>query len=657
MNKTMGLRGLVVLLALVALYLVYQQGLSGPLFYDDFANLEGLANISGWESAWQFIVNGMAGPLGRPVALASFALQSGAWPENSAALLQFNIIIHVINAVLIGLLGYACVRVADARMAPAKVFWAAFLAAALWAGLPLLASTSLITVQRMTGLAALFSLVGLIGYVWAYRLYAHNPVKALVVQMALLGIGTLLSMLAKENGALTPLYALVIDFILRGSALRGGRHWAERTRFAILLLGLVVILVFLSPIARDYLSVSETRGYSVLQRLQVQVVVLWDYLRAVFAPIPSLFGPFHDDYLPTVDGHTVGLAILAWLAVLGVAVWLFAAGYSRWVLFAVLWFLVGHLLESTSILLELYFEHRNYLPVYGICLALAVAAMNAPSRYRFGALLLFCAFGILQWLVLLSVTTTWGEPRKAAELWAYERPASSRAVTHAVFVELSKDNDKELASLNLQYINRQRYEHVLNLLDRTSEHCDGCLSARLQAVSYACKLQAYDEAGERLRESLASAPVAKTPRAVVDGLFNIRELIQKESCGDLASEDLLRLINALSRNQLFQIDHISARLYFLAATVSEDMGNMAGRDQYLQQAEAASPVALPVLQYQVNTAIDSGEYQVALNAIERRRPAVVGNQGVMNAQVLDSMRAQVEGAMPKSQAEGPEFEK
>ncbi|WP_296270153.1 hypothetical protein [Pseudomonas sp. UBA6323] len=638
--KSTWFRCLLVLLALAALFLVYRQGVGGALFYDDYGNLEGLAGISDWSSVKSFIFNGISGPLGRPIALASFVPQAQGWPSNSAEILLVNIFIHLVNAVLIGALGYLCVRALSATTTCHKAFRIAFLSAFLWACLPLLASTTLIAIQRMTGLAAMFSLIGLVGYTWSYRLYVRTPICAFFVQMTILGLGTLLAMFTKENGLLTPLYALVIELSLRGRGGQATPHWLDKVRLSILVMALIIVLVYLSPVFHDYFVISEVRGYSVWERLQVQVVILWEYMRAFVAPLPSLFGPFHDDYAHTLSGFSSSVAALAWLAVLGVAVWLFLAGRTKWVFFAVLWFAFGHLLESTSIMLELYFEHRNYLPVYGFCLALAVGVQNVPDRYRGAAILVFAAFCCLQLLVLWSVVSVWGEPRKAAELWASERPASSRAVTHAVLLELSSTSE-QAAELNVRFISRQRYEHVLSLLDRTIKSCSGCVSARLQSVSYACKLQKYDEAEARLQEARHFALTAKEPRAVVDGLFNIRELIQQGECGSLSNEDLLDLVEALSGSRLFQIDHISTRLYFLMGAIAEDKGDNKVRDEYLAKAEDASPVALPVLEYQVYAALASGQHQRALDAIDRRYAAIKSDGGIMTRQILDAMREDV----------------
>ena len=48
--------------------------------------------------------------------------------------------------------------------------------------------------------------------------------------------------------------------------------------------------------------------------------------------------------------------------------------------FAVFWFLGGHILESTVVPLELYIEHRNYLPLLGPIFAVIYFAVQQETR-------------------------------------------------------------------------------------------------------------------------------------------------------------------------------------------------------------------------------------------------------------------------------------
>lgn len=628
----------ITLITLLVIYAIYRLGVTGALFYDDYGNLEGLASIGSWSDIKQFVFGGIAGPLGRPIALLSFIPHAAGWPDNSEAILTVNVWLHLINALLLGGVGYMLLGLAGPRYRPQR-FKIAFCAALLWAVMPLLASSTLIAIQRMTGLSAFFGLLGLLAFVWGYRYQYQRPAFAFIVQMGGLGIGTLLSMLAKENGALIPLYALLIDVFIV-APLKPVNPWLQRIRRGILGLGLLSILVYLSPLLHDYSAVSEVRGYSVWDRLQTQVVVLWQYLRAAFIPMPSLYGPFHDYRGADYSGWVSFYAFAAWMISLAVCFWI-ARSYSRWPLFALLWYLVGHLVESTSIMLEIYFEHRNYLPLYGFCLAVAVGVASVGERYKKLALVFFLLYVSLQLSVLFFVTSMWGKPDQAAEVWAHEQPASSRAVLHAVFLELG-GSASDTASLNNQFILRQRYEHAIERLDRTSTSCETCLGVRAQAVVYSCLLSREDEVGKRVTDMIAVADTGKDTRVVIDSLFRLRELVNAGRCDSLQHSKLLELIQQLALNPLFRIDHILTRLYFIAAAIEEDLNNTLGRDEFLRLAEKASPVALPVLQYQLKIAYDGEDLAAAKAAIERRYAFVGLGSGVMTEKLLNEMLADVE---------------
>jgi uncharacterized membrane protein YhfC len=88
-----------------------------------------------------------------------------------------------------------------------------------------------------------------------------------------------------------------------------------------------------------------------------------DYLSLLWLPRPFSSGLFNDQYAASTSLiHPLSTlwALLAMVALISGA-WWFRRRYPAWSL-AVLFFFAGHLLESTSIPLELYFEHRNYVP-------------------------------------------------------------------------------------------------------------------------------------------------------------------------------------------------------------------------------------------------------------------------------------------------------
>ena len=641
---------LLILVALVLSCYIYFFGITGSLFYDDYGNLEGLSKIKNWSDAQHFVFGGAAGPLGRPLALLSFVPHAAGWPGNSESILIVNVFIHLANALLLGILGYLLLGLVGPQYALRR-FKVAFFAALLWVAMPLLASSTLIAIQRMTGLSAFFGILGLIGFVWGYRYQYARPVLTFFLQMGILGTGTLLSMLSKENGALIPLYALLIDIFIVKSSLPV-RQKLKNIRRGILMLGLISILVYLSPLMQDYFSVSEVRGYSVWDRLQTQVVVLWQYLQAAFFPSPSLYSPFHDYRGADYSGTTSLIAFSAWLAVLFICIFINLKYKLVWPIFALLWYFVGHLIESTSIMLEIYFEHRNYLSIYGFCLALAVAASSVSLQYQRLASGIFLLYVGIQFSVLFFVTSVWGKPGMAAEIWAKENPASSRAALHVVFQDLGNQNTDDIAKLNAEFIRRERYSYAIEILDRTAKNCPTCLGVRVQAIVYSCVLNKREEVINRMDGLLEVARKGKDTRVVIDVLFRIRDLVNGGKCDAIRHEEIITLIKELSENYLFKINHILTRLYFLAAALKEDMGDDVGMEEFLNMAEQASPVALPVLQYQIQLAYKKGSLPIAQAAINRRYDFVGFNSGLMTKELLDQMQRDVE----KEFQENPDLE-
>ena len=50
--------------------------------------------------------------------------------------------------------------------------------------------------------------------------------------------------------------------------------------------------------------------------------------------------------------------------------------------FMVIWFFVGHTVESSIISLELVFEHRNYFPAIGLFIGVGCGLQSFHSRLR-----------------------------------------------------------------------------------------------------------------------------------------------------------------------------------------------------------------------------------------------------------------------------------
>ena len=190
----------------LAAILAYWPGLQGPFVLDDFSTLGALGNLGGvtdWDSFKAFVFGGTAGPTGRPLALVSFLIDGNNWPTDPWPFKRTNLVIHLLNGALLGLLTRQILQLLDFdRESAARL---ALVSAAAWLLHPFLVSTTLYAVQRMAQLAMLFSIGGMIMYLYGRSLLGTNKTKAYLVMTVSLGVFTVLATLSKENGVLLPI--------------------------------------------------------------------------------------------------------------------------------------------------------------------------------------------------------------------------------------------------------------------------------------------------------------------------------------------------------------------------------------------------------------------------------------------------------------------
>lgn len=421
--------GILIFLASIALY---WPGLAGSFLLDDQANLSNLQKLSApltLEQLQAFVASGNAGPLGRPVAMFSFALQFDAWPGDPAAFKLVNLLLHLANG---GLVFWLAMLLGGALPAKQRTL-PALLVTAFWLLHPIQVSTTLYVIQRMTLLSAFFMLIGLAGIFQGRQLVRQGHARGglTLATLALLA-GGVLGILSKESAAMLPVMALVIEMTLfRQQPVAAS--WQTWKRIFLILPVLLGLAYF--AFRFDALVNYAGRDFTLTERLLSEGRVLCDYLRKIVLVPPYDFGVYFDDF--AVSRHWLSppttLPALALLALLGMAAYL-ARNRSPWLSFSVAWFFAGHLMESTVLPLELYFEHRNYLPAFGVLFGLVHGGRQlAASTPKLQSIypLLATAFLIVLSGLTLQQTRLWGNSLAQALVWAQENPLSQRAQERA----------------------------------------------------------------------------------------------------------------------------------------------------------------------------------------------------------------------------------
>ncbi len=362
---------------------IYWPGLSGGFFFDDSANILEPAeiqlksfSIEALRDLWE---SGKAGPLGRPVSMFSFAANYYFSGFNPFFFKLTNLAIHCLNGFLLYFLTGLFARAAYPSGSIRSIRVAAAIVATLWVIHPIQITSVLYVVQRMTSLASLFMLLALIFHVWARQREKVGGVELAGFAVAW-GVFLPLAMLSKETGIVFLLYVAAYEAVLHRNYLgRFDSFGAGYLKLLIVAGGISLIYIF-SP-SGAWLRAYGARPFTLSQRLLTEARVVWEYIHLIVMPALPDFGLYHDDFeLSTgLFAPASTLLAIAGLCLLAAISWV---ARIKWPLisFGILWFLLGHILESSIFPLELMHEHRNYLPSLGaFVILIAVLRSRAMS--------------------------------------------------------------------------------------------------------------------------------------------------------------------------------------------------------------------------------------------------------------------------------------
>jgi len=470
--------------------------------------------VDTWPTFWRYVTSGEADPTGRPLALLSFLIDANNWPADPYPFKRTNLLLHLLNGSLLAWLLHRLGRLLPitsagensptqppGSRAARRIDMAALLAAAFWLLHPLFVSTTLYVVQREAMLPATCAMLGLL--LWLdgrERLQSgHWRVGACLLLLGVGGFG-LLGVLAKANGLLLPIYILLIEYLLlrpRQPVLETPLvdFTAVRVYRRVLLWGvwLPATLVIGYLLLRGWYGVTQgigpLRAWTLGQRLLTEPRILLDYLRLLWLPQPFTSGLFNDQIQVSTSLWSPATTLPSLLGIFGL---LALAWYLRKslpaVALAIMFFFAGQLMESSTLALELYYEHRNYVPAMLLFWPLALwlcgipqtgrvhtsnhmpaysrsalrMPANLPALKPVMAILLLIALG---WMTHANAYL-WGDTHDQSLLWARLNPDSPRAQASAAQEEMSNGQPQQAIARLLPLLQRQpdQVQIAFNLL-------------------------------------------------------------------------------------------------------------------------------------------------------------------------------------------------
>ena len=547
--------------SLVITVLVYWPGLNGPFLLDDYLNVVqayvGELDIS---RIYYVATHNESGILGRPASMVSFIFSGLVHGPDPWGYKFHNLIIHLANGLLVYLLIFRVLSRLAPKTDQKQHMIVAGLTSLMWLLHPLMVSTVLYVVQRMAQLSALFTLASLLIYLELRERTFKKPWSFYVLGYAVFPLIVLLAVFSKENGALIPVYILAIEFIVFRARFNDA---VTRRRIAVFL----AIFVLIPLVGCSLYMVTHferftnyaLREFTMPERLMTELHVIVAYLKMILLPRLSDMTLFHD-YFPVtrqLDWSTGILFLLLITAISAVFFWRKKAPVAA---FAIAWFIVSHLLESTFLSLEIMFEHRNYLAAMGPLLAVVYYAANVPGYPKvmyynviFLVMIVFLCFVRVQ---------EWTARESIFQVAIAEHPDSYRAQTEMATLQYRAGN-LEAAIAHLEVVKQLRRNDFGPVIHQAVFLCGSGNDLSPW----------FEDAEEKARQY----PVTTYSLTALD---NMAVVLGNGDCPELDGQTILRLVeiakaqpdNQTHENYIGFLEKIEGQIYLIQGDARKGMG-------------------------------------------------------------------------------------
>ncbi len=374
--------------AFAAVVVAYSCSLNGPFVFDDFNtfvhNEKMHVSDLSVASIIQALNSSKTGLTSRPIALFTLLINYHYFGLNPFSYKLVNLLIHLFNGFLLYSVLHLFLSLYQYTQLQKKIAIdkLALTITAIWLLHPLNLTSVLYVVQRMASLSCTFMFMSLLAYL-AIRKQQTTSNRLGIGCLVLMMLSLIAGFFTKENSV------VVIGVIFAMETIVFQQNAQQKTTKSILKwctgLGWLCLFVLVASIVwnwqwfeRSY----ETRSFNLEERLLTQTRVLWFYVKLILMPNINEMNLFHDDYAVSKSFYepiSTLSAILAGCVVVAGA-WLVRKN-APLIWLGVCWFLIGHVVESSIISLELVHEHRNYFPMIGIWLSILGIVLLVYQRF------------------------------------------------------------------------------------------------------------------------------------------------------------------------------------------------------------------------------------------------------------------------------------
>lgn len=582
MNKKQALFSFLLLtLVFYSTFIIYLPGLDSMFFLDDIPNLDSIGkyyNLGTLNDFLLYLLEEKTNLLGRPVSLASFYLSDNTWKGMSVFdFKKINLMLHLVNGILVFWLSFLIIKTSHKEQSLYLPF--SILTSTLWVLNPMHTNTVFYAVQRMTELAALFSLLTIIFYIYA----RYSPLKKLYIPITGVLICTILSILSKENGTLVFIYILIIEKLIieKNSSLR------PLPKIIKILLLIPVIGIFILLLKSGWLD-QTNRPFNTYERLLTESRILWDYFSKIIYPPFNGSSLLQDEYLISTN---IFQPILTLPSVIGLLLILYLSFVIKnkftFMSLGILWFIGGHLLESSTIALELYFEHRNYLPMLGIIIIISyysIILIKKQAVYFKKVLITIITLYISYYsITTYNISQLWSNPVRLVSYWLEDHPQSQRTI-------------ETLDGLIANQVSHESRLALSSELDNAAIYSKNTSYQIFRKINILCETGRI--ATHDLTEVIDKLKQIERISAPTPGIFaTFISTWHRTQCGGLNTEQIIFFIEQLRNLSIMQQKEMIYTLHRWQAEVHAWEGNLSDTMLHLESAyELKKSIDLLLLQ-------------------------------------------------------------
>jgi len=384
--------------------IIYSNTLQGPFVFDDYQDIvdNRFIRLDSFELQGLYEAAFSSPSTARPLANMSFAINYYMGGYDVFGFHLTNIAIHLICGVLVYFITLFTLRqiaiIQDQtiqHLSDYSMILIAVFTACIFIAHPIQTQSVTFIVQRMSSLAALFYFLSLLFYILGRRTKLNW--KRWFLWLGCLG-AWILALASKQTAITLPIIIVLYEWYFFQDLDKG---WIKQNVSYFLGLILILILIGLiylggNPIER-ILGGYDYRSFTIGERILTQFRVLVYYISLLFYPQPYRLNLLHEFPISysLFQPATTFFSLLFLTGLLGLAISL--AQRQRLVSFCILWFFINLFVTSSVIALEVIYEHRLYLPMFGFAIIISYLlfrGLAVERRYIMACIAIIIALGV-----------------------------------------------------------------------------------------------------------------------------------------------------------------------------------------------------------------------------------------------------------------------